>query len=124
MYLGQVCIDVATLQWRVVSHSIRHTVFINYFQKCLLSKIFMKGKFLFIIGANKISGAQLEKIFLFVLIYSVYTDFYWKTTTNQVQVNIPNDSKTVMDKTIHSLQVCKMFIKLVTHYYTITDERS
>ena len=50
----------------------------------------MKEK-LVIIRPNKIGGAQLENVFLFVQIYSIYTDFYWRTTTNRVQLNIPND---------------------------------
>ena len=56
----------------------------------------MKEKLLVIIRPNKIGGAQLENVYLFVKIYSIYTDFYWQTTTNRVQLNIPNDSKTFM----------------------------
>ena len=62
----------------------------------------MKRKLLVIIRPNKIGGAQLENVLLFVQIYSLYTDFYWQTTTNRVQLNIPNDSKTFMGKTIHT----------------------
>ena len=69
-------------------------VFINYFQRCSFLKIFMKEKLLVIIRPNKIGREQLENVFLFVQIYSIYTDFYWQTTTNRVQLNIPNDSKT------------------------------
>ena len=58
-----------------------------------------------ILRPYKISGAQCENVFLFVQIYSIYTDFYWQTTTNQIQLNIPNDSKTFMGKTIHTLSV-------------------
>ena len=58
----------------------------------------MKEKLLVIIRPNKIGGAQLENVFLFVQIYSIYTDFYWQTTTNRVQLNIPNNSKTFMGK--------------------------
>ena len=61
----------------------------------------MKEKLLVIIRPNKIDRAQLENVFLFVQIYSIYTDFYWQTTTNRVQLNILNDSKTFMGKTIH-----------------------
>ena len=80
----------------------------------MLSKIIMKEKLLFIIRPNKICGTQLGNVFLFVQIYSIYTDFHQQTTTNRVQVNIPNESKTFMGKTIHTLGV-PMFIKLVTH---------
>ena len=65
----------------------------------------MKEKLLVIIRPNKISGAQVENVFLFVQMYSIYTDFYWQTTRNQVQLNIPNDSKTFMGETIHTLGV-------------------
>ena len=65
----------------------------------------MKEKLLVIIRPNKMGGAQLENVFLFVQNYSIYTDFYWQTTTNRVQLNIPNDSKTFMGKTIHTLGV-------------------
>ena len=65
----------------------------------------MKEKLLVIIRPNKIGGAQLENVFLFVQIYSIYTAFYWQTTTNRVQLNIPNLSQTFMDKTIHTLSV-------------------
>ena len=64
----------------------------------------MKEKLLVIIRPNKIGGAQLENVFLFVQIYSIYTN-YWQTTTNRVQLNIPNLSQTFMDKTIHTLGV-------------------
>ena len=59
----------------------------------------MKEKLLVIIRPNKTGaavGAQLENVFIFVQTYSIYTDFYWQTTTNRVQLNIPNDSKTFM----------------------------
>ena len=46
---------------------------------------------------------QLGNVFLFVQIYSIYTDFHQQTTKNRVQVNIPNESKTFMGKTIHTL---------------------
>ena len=65
----------------------------------------MKEKLLVIIKPNKIGGAQLENVFLVVQIYSIYTDFYWQTTTNRVQLNIPNDSKTFMGKTIQTVGV-------------------
>ena len=65
----------------------------------------MKEKLLVIIRPNKIGGAQLENVYLFVKIYSIYTDFYWQTTTNRVQLNIPNDSKTFMGKSIHTIGV-------------------
>ena len=71
----------------------------------------MKGKLLVIIRPNKIGRAQLENgraqlenVFLFVQICSIYTECYWQTT-NRVQLNIPNDSKIFMGKTIHSLGV-------------------
>ena len=67
--------------------------------------MFMKEKLEVFISPNKIGGAQLENVFLFVQIYLIYTDFYWQTTTNRVQLNIPNDSKTFMGKTIHTLGV-------------------
>ena len=69
----------------------------------------MKEKLLLIVRPNKISGAQLENVFRFVQIYPVYTDFYWQTTTNRVQLNIPNDSKTFMGKTIHTLGVWNVY---------------
>ena len=65
----------------------------------------MKEKLLVIIRPNKIGGAQLENVFLFVQIYSIYTDFYCQTTSNRVQLNIPNDSKPFLGKTIHTLGV-------------------
>ena len=65
----------------------------------------MTEKLLVIIRPNMIGGTQLENIFLFVQIYSIYTDFYRQTTRNRVQLNILNDSKTFMDKTIHTLGV-------------------
>ena len=74
----------------------------------------MKENLLFIIRPNKICGLQLGNVFLFVQIYSIYTDFHQQSTTNRVQVNIPNEFKTFMGKTIHTLGV-PMFIKLVTH---------
>ena len=68
----------------------------NYIQRCLLSKIFMTEKLLVIIRPNKIGGAQPKNVFSFVQIYSIYTDFYWQTTTDRIQLNIPNygDAKT------------------------------
>ena len=65
----------------------------------------MKEKLLVIIRLNKIGRTQLENVLLFVQIYSIYTDFYWQTTTNGAQLNIPIDSKTFMGKTIHTLGV-------------------
>ena len=65
----------------------------------------MKEKLLVILRPNKIGEAQLENVFLFVQIYSIYIEFYWKTTTNRVQLNVPNDSKTFMSKTIRILGV-------------------
>ena len=65
----------------------------------------MKEKLLVIIRPNKIGGAQFENVFLFVQIYSIYTDFYWQTTTNWVQLSILNDSKTYVSKTIHNIGV-------------------
>ena len=64
----------------------------------------MKEKLLVIIRPSKISGAQLENVFLFVQIYSIYTDFTGKQQ-QIVQLNIPNDSKTFMGKTIHTLHM-------------------
>ena len=65
----------------------------------------MKEKLLIIIRSNKITRAQLENVFLFVQIYSIYTDFF---TDKRQQIGsswIPNDSKTFMGKTIHTLGV-------------------
>ena len=36
--------------------------------------MFMKEKLIVIIRSNKMGGAQLENAFLFVQIYSIYTD--------------------------------------------------
>ena len=68
----------------------------------------MKEKLLviiMIIRPNKIGRAQFENVFHFVQIYSIYTDFYWQTKTNRVQVNILNDPKTFMGKTTHTVGV-------------------
>ena len=65
----------------------------------------MKEKLLVIIRPNKIGGEQLENVFLFVQIYSIYTDFYWQTTTNRAQLNISDDLKIFMGKTVHTLGV-------------------
>ena len=65
----------------------------------------MKEKLLIIIRPNKITRAQLENVFLFVQIYSIYTDFF---TDKRQQIGsswIPNDSKTFKGKTIHTLGV-------------------
>ena len=78
----------------------------------------MKEKLLVIIRHNKIDGVQLENVFLFVqMIYLIYTGFYWQTTTNWVQLNIPNDSKTFMGKTIHTPN--EYFQATVTRYLTL-----
>ena len=71
----------------------------------------MKEKLLVAIRPNKICGTQLGNVFLFVQIYSIYTDFHQQTTRNRVQVNIPNESKTFMGRTIHTLGV-PMFIRV------------
>ena len=73
----------------------------------MLSEIVMKEKLLVIIRPNKIGGAQLENVFLFVQIYwaqlenvFLFVQIYWIYTFT---LNIPNDSKTFMGKTIHTL---------------------
>ena len=83
----------------------------------------MKEKLLVNIRPNKINGAQLENVFLFVQIDSIYTDFYWQTTTNRVQLNNPNDSKTFMGKTIHTPGVSNVYKTCHAQWCKIIDER-
>ena len=63
----------------------------------------MKEKLLFIIRPNKIVELQLRNVFLYVQIYSIYTNFYRQTTSNRVQVNIRNELKTFVGQIIHTI---------------------
>ena len=52
----------------------------------------------------------LSKSIYFTLFFCFcFWFFFWQMTTNRVQLNIPNDSKTFMCKTIHTLCVYNLF---------------